>query len=431
MIPNMKHLTHLLAASLILVSTQAGGETLEEAWTAALGAHRHIAAATANRNAATFELEQAEAARLPQLGLSGAYTALDEAPGFSFGGITTDPIFAGDDFFSAGAQINLPVYAGGAINAGVEAAEFGVSAASSQLAVVTQEIRLGAAEHYFAVLRAESAVTVAESYASSLRTHTDDTRSRFEYGDVPRNDFLAASVTLADAEQQLLQAQNNLDHARAAYNRFLGRPLTDPVSLDRNVGVDNVLPSGAGLQELISIAREQRHELDALDAHADSLMRQADRARAAARPQLALTGGYQYLENEFLTRDQFWMAGVAVRWNLFDGGQARKKSASLEQKAIAVDHNRADLDSQISLQVRRAWNDRIEAENRFTFATDAVAQSEENLRVVRERYQAGSSRNVEVLDAAALHERTLSNRDDARFEVALSKLRLARATGML
>ncbi len=427
----MKTIAHLLSVTVIGLSSQVLAETLEDAWTVAVSSHRQIAAAAANRDSAGFELEQAEAARLPQLGVSGSYTALDEAPGFSFGGITTDPIFAGDDFLAAGAQVNLPVYAGGAINAGVEAAEFGVSAAESQLATVTQEIRLGAAEHYFAVLRAESAVNVAESYASSLRTHTADTKNRFEFGDVPRNDFLAASVTLADAEQQLLQAINSLDHARAAYNRFLGRSLTDPVSIDRDVGVDGILPAGAGLDELIAIAREERHELHTLDARSASLKRQADRARAAARPQLALTGGYQYLENEFLTRDQFWMAGIAVQWNLFDGGQARKKSASLEQQAIAIDHNRADLDSLVGLQVRRAWNDRIEAENRFAVATNAVAQSEENLRVVRERYQAGSSRNVEVLDAAALHERSLSNRDDARYEVALSKLRLARAVGVL
>ena len=427
----MKYFVHLLSVALIAGSTQAMGETLQEAWTVAVSSHRQIAAATAHRDAAAFELEQAEAARLPQLGISGGYTALDEAPGFSFGGITTDPVFSGDDFVSAGAQLRLPVYAGGAITAGVEAAEFGVSAAGSRLATVTQEIRLGTAEHYFAVLRAESAVNVAESYADSLRTHTADTKNRFEVGDVPRNDYLAASVTLANAEQQLLQARNNLDHARAAYNRFLGRALTAPVAVDPDAGVDGVLPDGAGLEELIAIARQERHELDALDAHSAALKRQAERARAAARPHLALTGGYQYLENQFLTRDQFWMAGIAVQWSLFDGGQARKKSASLEQKAIAVDHDRADLDSLIGLQVRRAWNDRIEAENRFAIATDAVAQSEENLRVVRERYQAGSSRNVEVLDAAALRERSLGNRDDARYEVALSRLRLARAAGVL
>ena len=107
------------------------------------------------------------------------------------------------------------------------------------------------------------------------------------------------------------------------------------------------------------------------------------------------------------------------------------QSASLEQKAIAVDHNRADLESHVSLQVRRAWNDRIAAENRLAVAESTVNQAVENLRVVSERYEAGASRNVKVLDAAALREQSLSNRDDARYEVAMAKLRLARAVGVL
>jgi len=427
----MKLLTQLLLITLPGLAASASAETLEEAWATAANSHRQIAAATANRDAASYELEQAKSARLPQVGVSSAYTSFDTAPGFSFGNITTGPVFDGDDFVTAGAQVNLPVYSGGAITAGIEAAEFGADAAAGQLATVIQNIRLGVAEHYVAVLRAESAVTVAQSHVASLQTHTADTKNRFEVGDVPQNDFLAASVTLADAEQRLLQAENTLDYARAAYNRFLGRALTAPVSIDPEIGVGELVPKASGVGELISMALANRRELDTLVSQSEALKSQADRARAAARPQLSLTGGYVYLENRFLTEDQFWMAGVAFRWNLFDGGQARKQSASFEQKAIAINHNRADLESQVALQVRRAWNDRIEAESRLAVADSTVEQAIENLRVVSERYEAGASRNAEVLDAASLREQALSNRDNARYELVLAGLRLARSVGVL
>ena len=67
--------------------------------------------------------------------------------------------------------------------------------------------------------------------------------------------------------------------------------------------------------------------------------------------------------------------------------------------------------------------------------TDAVGPRDGFLKlrrlVVRNRYGAGAGTNVEVLDAEALREQSLSNRDSARFELALAKLRLARATGSL
>lgn len=421
----------LLLAALCALSAPALAETLDAAWAAALSSHRQIEAAGAMQEAAEYELDEARGGRLPQLGVTSDYSWLDTAPGFALGPVTTDPIFDGDDFLSAGAQVRVPLYLGGGLAARIDAAEFNASAAEGQLASVVQDIKLGVAEHYVGVLRAERAVAVSRSYVASLQTHTENARKRYELGDVPQNDYLAASVTLADAEQDLLQAENALDYARAAYNRFLGRPLDDTVSLDPALGIEGFVPAGASIERLIEDAHVNRTDLEALDAQAEALRSRADGARAAARPQLALTGGYMYLENEFLTDDEFWMAGISFNWNLFDGRQSRRQSDALNRKAAALDHHRADLQSMIDLEVRRAWNDRIEAESRVRVAGTAVERASENLRVVRNRYEAGASTNAEVLDAEALREQSMSNLDNARFGVALATFRLARAVGTL
>ena len=412
-------------------SGASSAETLDEAWQAALTSHQQIAAAAAERDAADYDLEQAKAARLPQLGLSTAYTRLDQAPGFDIGGLTTPPIFSNDDFVTAGAELRLPLYSGGGIRAGISAAESGAEAADRNLVAVTQAIKLGVAQQYVAVLRAERALDVAESNVATLAAHTEDTKKRLEFGAVPRNDFLAASVSLADAQQRRLQAVNGLDYARAAYNRVLGRPLTAKVVLDPSLDIEKLLPAGKNLEDLIAMAAERRPELAALELQAQALHDQSDAARAQARPQLALTGGYMMLENEFLTDDRFWMAGLSLQWNVFDGGRSRKRAASLDSRAAAVSHRRADLDSMIALEVRRAWNDRVEAQNRLQVAESAVTQATENLRVVSNRYKAGASTNTEVLDAESLREQSLGNRDNAHFSLALAKLRLARAVGLL
>lgn len=422
----------ILPALLLALPFASSAETLDDAWSAALESHHLIAAATAERDAAGLDVAQARAVRLPQVGVSTSYTQLDGAPRFAFGdGLTSAPIFAGDDFVRAGAQISLPLYTGGAVRSGIEAARSGADAAGKQLETVIQDIKLGVAEHYVGVLRAESAVSVAESIVASLSSHTTDTKNRFDFGAVPQNDYLAASVTLANAKQRLLQAENALEYARFAYNRYLGRQLDAPVSLDPALDIDKLLPGTRGADDLVALARVERPELTALERQASALRRQSDLARSQSRPRFALTGNYLFLENEFLDDDAFWMAGLSLQWNLFDGGQSRRRAAALDQRALAVSHNRADLDTMIALQVRGAWNDRSEAENRLDVAESAVVQAGENLRVVRNRYAAGASRNVEVLDAEALREQSLSNRDNARFEVVLAKLRLARAAGGL
>ncbi len=420
-----------IAAALILPGAP-GAETLNEAWSDAIASHYQLAAAAARREAADLNLESAQAERWPRLDVSSSFTQLDEAPRFDFGaGNTSQQLFDNDNFAQAGVQFRLPLYAGGAISAGVDAAEFAAQASSEQYEAVLQDIKLGTGQHYIGVLRAESGLEVADSNVRTLKAHTERARQQYEFGAVPKNDFLATSVALADAEQRRLQAENALDYARAAYNRYLNRPLDQPVVLDPHLDIDGLVPAGESLASLILTATEQRDELAAMQAEANALRENSTAIRARSRPQFALTGGYMYLENAFLDREEVWMAGVAFQWNLFNGGRNRDRAAALERQALAVSHTRSDLASSISLQVRRAWNDRQEAEARTRVAEVAVDQAIENLRVVQNRYAAGSSANIEVLDAETLRQQALSNRDNARFELALAKLRLARAVGIL
>ena len=429
----MKPATQYLAlASLFFLPVATGAEDLRQAWSDAIASHNQLAAAAARREAAGLNLESAQAERWPRLDVSSSFTQLDEAPRFDFGGGTTSQqIFDNDNFVQAGVQVSLPLYAGGAISAGVDAAEFAAEASSEQYEAILQDIKLGTGQHYIGVLRAESGLEVAESNVKTLQAHAELARQRYEFGAVPKNDFLAASVALADAAQRKLQAENALDFARAAYNRYLNRPLDQPVSLDPNLDIDGLVPAGESLESLILMATQQRDELAVLAAEANSLRENSTAIRARSRPQFALTGGYVYMENAFLDAEEFWMAGVSFQWNLFNAGRNRDRAAALERQALAVSHTRSDVLSSISLQVRRAWNDRQEAEARTHVAESAVDQAIENLRVVQNRYEAGSSANIEVLDAETLREQALSNRDNARYELALAKLRLARAVGVL
>ncbi len=416
---------------LLLLASAAAAETLDEAWAAALASHRQIAAAQSRSEAAGADLDRAQSERFPQLGLTSSFTQLDDAPRFDFGGQTSQKLFASDNFATAGLQLSLPLYAGGGIGAGVDAAEAAKTASDDQLRAVVKDIKLGTGEHYIAVLRAESALEVAESNVATLTALTDDAKNRYNVGEVPKNDYLATSVSLANAEQGRLQARNALDYARDAYNRFLGRPLDQPVSLDPNLDIEDMLPGGDDLDVLIALALEERDELDSLSSMAASLRDQSTVARSRSRPRLALTGGYMYLENQFLTAEDFWMAGLSFQWTPFDGGRSRHEAAALQYRADAVGHTRDDLATSIELEVRRAWHDRQEALNRTRVTETAVEQATENLRVVRDRYVAGASANVEVLDAEALRQQALSNRDDANYGLVLATLRLARATGLL
>jgi outer membrane protein TolC len=184
----------------------------------------------------------------------------------------------------------------------------------------------------------------------------------FERELVPKNELLAAEVALADARQNELRAANAAEVAQAVYNRRLGAPLDRAVELSETIAV--AVEVAPNLPELVEQARARRTELAALDAQAETYGQLARTERSRVLPQVGLSGGYQYLENQFLDDETIGMAGIGVQWALFDGGQSRKRAAALDRSRRATEEQRADVASQIELQVRQAHLGINEAQQR-------------------------------------------------------------------
>jgi outer membrane protein TolC len=416
-----------------LVAAPAQAENLADAWRMAEEHDYRIGASAADIESARAAEEAARGARLPSLSASGGYSRFDTAPQFQFafgGSALQAPIFPGDDFTSAGVELKLPVYTGGRISKGIAAASQATAAATEAGRVERTSLRLDVAQAYIDLLRTRRLLQTAESSVASLTAHASDVSSMVERELVARSDFLAARVAQANAEQVRVRAENAVALAEAAYNRRLGEPL------ERKPAIDPTLPpasidAGDSPDRLVEEALQRRGEILALSARAEALKLQSEAERAALLPQVAVSGGYTYLDNEILDRKDFSMVGVGVSWSLYDGGQARSRSASLRAASRAAQNRLADLRTLIELEVRQAWLDVREARARVAAAADAVAQADENLRISRELYGSGLGTNTQVLDAIALQVTATNNRDNAALDEILALYRLSHATGAL
>ncbi len=422
----------LAVIGMVPLATQA--ETLADAWQLALARDNTLAAASADADSAKAAERAAHGARWPSLDASGGYTRLNKSPtldvatpGFVF---QSGPIFKGDEFVSGNVQMRLPLYAGGQISAGIDAAHQAAVGALENEQSTVSTLKLDVAESYVGVLRARRALEAASSTVESLAAHAGDVEHLVGRELVPRSDLLAARVALADAEQARVRAANSVEIAQAAYNRRLGEPLERTPQLEDRVPTDARL-STTELAALVKRAFESRSELKALAAQAAALDSQSKVESGKRLPQLALTGGYTHFENSILDRQDFSMVGVGVTWNLFDGGQARNRAAALRNSSRAAQSRLEDLRSRVELQVRQTWLEVQEAQARIKASSEAVAQAEENLRSSRELYSADLATNTQVLDAVALRIRAINNRDNALLDESLALVRLEYAVGAL
>ena len=415
------------------VAGMASAETLTDAWALALQQDHSLAAARHQAEAAGFEAQAARAQRWPTVAVGGSYTQLDDSPAFDFAftglPLTPPELFEDDKYVMGSASLTIPLFTSGRISSSIAAAEARERGVGAQVTAATADVKLAVADSYVEVLRARKAHGVASSNVQTLEALTRDTTSMFERELVPKNELLAVQVALADARQNELRAANAAEVAAAAYNRRLGTPLDRPVELSETLAVPVELSQD--LPALVEQAKSRRTELAAFDAQAEAYGQLARTERSRVLPQVALSGGYQYLENQFLDDETVGMAGIGVQWALFDGGQSRKRAAALDRNRRATEQQRADASSQIELQVRQAYLGIQESRQRVIVTAQAAEQADENLRIARERYTAGLGTQTQLLQAESLRVQALRNRDDASLDAGLAQLRLARAVGAL
>lgn len=425
----------ILAAAILLTHIGVRAESLAEAWTLALQNDRSLAAVRLETEAARLDAAAARGLRYPGVTASSSFMQFADAPAFDFSAagipIQLPELIDNDNTLMGGVSMTLPLYTSGRISNAIDAADQGKRAREAIEQQVLQQTKLDVAQAYVDVLRAKRALDVADSNVSSLEGYAGQVRSMFEREDVPRNDLLAAQVALADAKQNRIRAANALNLATASYNRRLSEPLTREVSLEPTLPAVGAELDREPIEQLIARALDNRSELAALRAQANATGHLANVERARLRPQLALSGGYSYLENQALDRETFATASLSFIWPLFDGGATRNRTAALRRSQRALEERHADVETMIALETRRAWLDVQEARSRVDVTAEAVTQSEENLRITRQQYDAGLVIITRVLEAESLRVVSRSNHDNALLDADLATYRLARVIGNL
>ena len=405
-------------------------ENLEAAWAVALNADQRIKASEWDVSAARSSWNAARAERMPSLTIGADYYAISQSPAAvaAIGPLGTLELpLANRDSGGGHAFVNQPIYTSGRISNGINAAEANVVAHEADHSTTVLDVKMNVAEIYVKVLLATRILEVAESKVVSLSSHDRDVSALYDKAVVSKNDLLASHVALADSQQKAIDAHADLEVAQAAYNRALGRSLGQPVYLVEVQDRESLPP----LEELTSAALSQRPELTGLSAQARALQDEAASVRGKNGPQVAVTGGYLYQQDDYIRPNGYTGAMVGVEWNAFDFGRVKSQARVLDEKSQALIRLRRDAESLISLEVRQKWIDLQTARKRVLVARQTTAQADENLRVARDRYQHQVGTNTEVLDAEALRVQAYMNLYSSTYQAALAALRLRRAVGNL
>jgi outer membrane protein len=291
-----------------------------------------------------------------------------------------------------------------------------------------QQLALDVTTAYYNVLKLKNTVRTTQESVDQMQSHVNDAQAFYEAGIVAKSDVLRAEVELAKVKQNFIIAQNSYKVALVTLNNTLGIDQNTELVLKSELTYNKVdLP----LDEYLAKALTQRPDIKKGQEQINAAKYSVKAAKGGKLPNITLSGSQEWdsgTPNNYSEKDD-WSVNVKASINVFDNNLTnsyiRKAKAGLNLSEANMDLTQ----DKVVLEVRKAYLNMGEAEERIQVAAKTVEKSEEDVKIAKVRYAAGVGTNTEVLDAQVAQTDAKNNYTNALFDYNISKATLKKAIG--
>ncbi len=335
-------------------------------------------------------------------------------------------------------NVTQNLFAGGAIKSGIKSAKLARDAAVLDLQSTINDALLGVRTAFYDVLLAREKIKVQESNLELLQSQLKTATDRYRAGTVSSFEQLRAEVAVANARVPLITARNDYRLAIESLRQALGFTTNNRENATKVpdfVGTLEFTPVQFDLQTAFDAAHANRPDLQRLAKLVEAREQDVVNRRSGYYPTLAVSGGYEfknspYASTRFNDALNGWTVGVQSSWNIFDGrataGRVQQAKSAVEQSRLALTEAQLAAD----VQVRQAYSQWQEATELAEASRKVVEQATEAVRLANARYVAGTSTQLDVLQAQVDLTTARTNQIQAYYTYDVAVAALRRAMGV-
>ena len=280
---------------------------------------------------------------------------------------------------------------------------------------------------YLQVLTAGANVVNAQAQVRTARAILDQAKQMHQAGVSAKIDELRATVELQARQQDLIVAKNNLDKSRITLARTIGLPLEQKYELADAL---QFIPAPPMTQEE-ALHRAHQGRFDYRQAQAQ--VRAAELSERAARferlPILSFSGNYGDIGISPGSSHGTFVAAGGIQVPIFEEGRIRGDVYQAQGNLKQSKDQLADLEGRINAEIRTAFLDINATSEQVQLADSTVKLAEEELAEARERFAAGVTDNLEVVQAQGSLVNAQNQYVSSLYVHNLAKLTLARVVG--
>jgi outer membrane protein TolC len=324
----------------------------------------------------------------------------------------------------AGINAVQPVFAGGQIINGNKLAKVGEDISRLQLQLSENEVEKQTEQYYWQLVSLQEKMKTIEAVQALLTDIHKDVDVAVRAGVAMKNDLLQVQLRQNDVESQKLKVQNGINILRLLLAQYCG------------LHSDNFMVSSSIDSNLVATLQHQEPasallslpEYQLLNKQVEATKLQKNIEIGKNLPTVGVGAGYNY-HNLLDNNHSFAMVFATVSVPISDwwgGSHAIKRKKIEQQKA---EEQLADNSELLKIRMKNAWNNVEESRQQLQIAQHSIEQAEENLRLNRDYYRAGTSKMSDLLEAQLLYQQSLDRHIDAYADYQNKLLEYRQVTG--
>ncbi len=296
-----------------------------------------------------------------------------------------------------------PVFAGGQIVNGNKLAKVGEDVSRLQLQLSENEVEEKVEQYYWQLVSLQEKTKTLDAVDTLLANIYKDVDVAVRAGVAMRNDLLQVQLRQNDIESQRLKLENGISIVRLLLAQYCGL---------RDTTFTLLTPPQQGMEIAAEGTIAQLPEYQLLEKQVEATGLQKKMAVGQNLPTVAVGAGYNY--HNLMDNDRtFGMVFATVSVPITDwwgGSHAIKRKKIEHQKAIEQLEDNAQL---LQIRMQNVRNGVQESYQQLQLSQRGIEQAEENLRLNRDYYRAGTSRMADLLEAQLLYQQACDKHTDA------------------
>ena len=331
--------------------------------------------------------------------------------------------------YSQGIKVSWPIWTFGKVEGAIDAARYQKNIADLNVYKTEADTKLAAVQAYYQYLEAIKLAEVQAQSVTDYASHLNNVQQQFDAGIVAKLDVLSSNVSLANAKQKSIAADNTRDVAEANLNNIMRVPMNTTLKpLDKNFPEPEF---DLTMEQAILMAQKYRWELVEADYGVKAAQASLRSAKAGYLPTVSVGGGYSWKEASVTAVDKDdWAVQGGLSWSLWDGGATQASVKKADAAVKTAQETLLQAREKIELEVRQDYLNVLSYKEQIRAAEASVAQAEEAYKIATVRYSSGVGINLDVLDAELALNTARTNYITALYNYNIGLATLEHAMGV-